>query len=189
MFQRIRHRAATPTDLEAVQALLATLRHAQNARCTLHVGDLHWRLCRCDSDALAERLHLWHGPAGDLVGFALFNPPDSCDMVIHPRHRGGPVEQGQLAWAEERARCCCAGSGAAARLTVGSLDGDPQRLALAGLTCRTGRAGEAWTPLHADAAWPVAASWRAGRKVHATIVPPEGSRRRTVNCPPIMRAR
>jgi GNAT superfamily N-acetyltransferase len=127
---RIRHRAATPADLETVRAFLAALWRDRSTSCTLHVGGLHWRLHRSDSGTLAERLHLWHGPAGELVGFALFDPPDCCDMLIDPHHRGSRVEQGQLAWAQQHARRCCARNGVPARLTVGSLDGDPRRLAL-----------------------------------------------------------
>jgi ribosomal protein S18 acetylase RimI-like enzyme len=128
---RYQHReAGGPADFESVRAFLVGVWRSRGEFCTLHVGDLSWRLHRSDSDSLAERLHLWHGPAGELVGFALFDPPDSCDMLISPHHRGGLVEQGQLAWAEEQARRCCARNSVPARLTVGSLDGDPRRLTL-----------------------------------------------------------
>lgn len=126
-----RHRAAEgPADLEKVRGFLVEVWRSRGVLCTLRVGDLYWRLYRNDVYRLDERVHIWEGEAGEVLAVAIFDPPNTCDMLIHPGHRGGDVEREQLAWAEGEARRSCARDEVPARITVGGLDGDPRRLEL-----------------------------------------------------------
>ena len=131
MATRFHHRAADgPADLEKVRAFIVDLWRGRGVLCTLHIGDLYWRLHRNETYSLTERVHLWEDEAGQLLAFALFDPPASCDMLVHPDWRSGDLERDQLAWIEAAARKWCERAGTIPEITVGSLDGDPRRLAL-----------------------------------------------------------
>ncbi|MGH2562497.1 MAG: GNAT family N-acetyltransferase [Thermomicrobiales bacterium] len=70
-----------------------------------HPGDLlWWRRALFIDFAPEERVALWEGPDGALLGFAWFYPHHcSVVLMVHRDRRGeGTIERLMLAWAEER---------------------------------------------------------------------------------------
>jgi ribosomal protein S18 acetylase RimI-like enzyme len=72
-----------------------------------HVGDLLWgRYMYEDSVSNpADRVRIWAGTDGDILGFAWMYPPAEIALNIHPRSRGdAELLTAMLAWADERRR-------------------------------------------------------------------------------------
>jgi ribosomal protein S18 acetylase RimI-like enzyme len=126
-------RRATLDDVERMKDLLRRDRAAHSSRCIMHTGDLLWGLYypwRAESEI--QRIGLWEDAAGELAGFAWFDPfwpaasfavcppGDACDEAYHL------IEQ-MTTWAEHflddvpHPGMC---------LRIGALEDDAARIAL-----------------------------------------------------------
>jgi ribosomal protein S18 acetylase RimI-like enzyme len=93
-------------DTERMWDLLVSMRASGGHSCW-HVGDLVWRLfLQSLRHDLGQTFRLWNDAGGSLAGFAVWTPSRyrpgviSFELQIHPRLRGGGLEEGMLDWVE-----------------------------------------------------------------------------------------
>lgn len=71
-----------------------------------HVGDLLWSRYRYEDSVSdpADRVQIWEGDNGEVLGFAWFYPPAEVELNIHPRHHNAELLAAMLTWTDERRR-------------------------------------------------------------------------------------
>lgn len=105
-------------DIELLHQFIADCWQVYGPAITFHIGDLHWRL-RPQSFRLPEQdIRLWFAD-DQLVAFAWFDPPDSGDLLCHPRSDRDYLEPELLTWLENQALIRNVSS-----FTVGCFDSD-----------------------------------------------------------------
>jgi GNAT superfamily N-acetyltransferase len=95
-----------------------------------HIGDLLWALYQNVVYDPFRNVRLWENEVGKLLGFALYHPPDSVDLIYHPVHDDGWLQEQMLTWAEEHRKQFPVEGDAPASLSTGGLDNDPQHIAI-----------------------------------------------------------
>ncbi len=93
-------------------------------RQTMHVGDLYWRFLRDVEGYRTNLFPMWFDRQGHLLAYAQFDPPSVCDMLVHPDHRGGALEDQMLEWAEERSEQELSALGKSGGVTAPCLDNE-----------------------------------------------------------------
>jgi len=117
-------------DLERMKAFLTAARAEEAKPGYWHVGDLIWSLYQNVVYDPFRNVRLWENGAGELLGFALFHPPNSVDPIYHPLRDDGSLHEHMLAWAEEHRKEFPVEGDGLATLDTGSLDSDPRHVAV-----------------------------------------------------------
>jgi mycothiol synthase len=93
-------------DFETLSRFLSQARGDIHRVHHLHVGDLAWQLFHMQAAfAPSEIVRLWEDEGGTLVGFVLLYPAFGFfDIEVSAQHRGSPLEEVILTWAETHLR-------------------------------------------------------------------------------------
>jgi mycothiol synthase len=104
---------ADPDDLPRLRRFLVDVgRTAGPVNACFHVGDLLWGRYMYEDSVFdpADRIRIWGGRDGEILGFAWLYPPATVEINIHPSRQGDPRLIGaMLDWADERRRSLSSG--------------------------------------------------------------------------------
>lgn len=113
-------------DVQKMHRLIVDSWKRIGPRSAYHIGDLYWRLFYPQLGTEPVRdIALWER-AGELLGFAWFEPPDHGDMLARPDADRLKLETRMLDWLEERARTSDVGES----LSIPAFEPDPERTSL-----------------------------------------------------------
>lgn len=117
-------------DVDAMCALLAAGRSADNGCYYVHTGDLCWWLgYPPDENARHETITLWETPGKDLAAWVLIDPDwRTFDVFIHPDWFTDPAADELFTWAADQAAQQLDSSGQATVRTMWASEGDRQTI-------------------------------------------------------------